>query len=190
MATIFDSQPKPRKGDFLLAEPFMWDPNFKRSVIMLCEHNEEGTFGLVINRPIDLMLGDVLPELSFFEAQLHYGGPCDQNTLHYLHRCSRHVPDCVNLGNGIFWGGDFEIIKEEMIHGNIKPEDIRFYVGYSGWEGQQLSVELSDHSWIVTEGASGYLFEDAADGLWRAVLSDMGGEYRLLANYPEDVAFN
>ena len=190
MPTIFDRQAKPRKGSLLLAEPFMDDPNFRRGVVMLCEHDETSTFGLMLNRPIDAVLGNVLPELAHFEAQLYYGGPCRTETMHYLHRYGKLIDDCVNLGNGVFWGGHFEQIKSYILSGDIIPEGIRFFIGFAGWDGQQLNEELKEHSWFVTESAADYVFADDSNELWRDILRDMGGEYREIANYPENPSLN
>jgi putative transcriptional regulator len=190
MNNIFKIQARPRKGSLLLAEPFMDDPNFKRSVLILCEHNENGTFGLVLSRPLELVLGDVMPDLEYFESRLYYGGPCEQNTMHYLHRYGKLIDDCVNLGNGIFWGGHFEQIKQYILSGDIKPEGIRFYVGFSGWDPQQLNTELDEQSWLVAENTYDYVFSNETDNLWRTILNDLGGDYRQIALYPENPNLN
>lgn len=188
--SIFETQTRPRKGSLLIAEPFMDDPHFKRGVVMLCEHNESGTFGLVLTRPTELMLGDVMPDLEHFTSRLYYGGPCEQNTMHYLHRYGQLIDDCVNLGNGIFWGGHFEQIKQHILTGDIETDGIRFYIGFSGWDKAQLDEEIKEKSWFVTDGTSDYIFaEDTAD-LWRTILTHLGGEYRQIANYPENPNLN
>lgn len=190
MISIFDKQARPNKGSLLLAEPFMDDPNFKRAVIILCEHNETGTFGLVINRTLDLSLGDVMPDLEHFKSNLYYGGPCEQNTMHYLHRYGKLIDDCVNLGNGVFWGGHFDQIRYYINTGQIEPDGIRFYIGFAGWDPQQLHEEIKEKSWLIAESTYDYVFSERVTELWKTILNDLGGEYRQIANYPENPNLN
>jgi putative transcriptional regulator len=178
------------KGDFLIAEPFLGDPNFERSVIILCEHNDQGSFGLVVNQETELMLGDVLEETIYQDFPLFLGGPVENNTLHFLHR----RPDLINGGvaiqENLYWGGDFEQVKTCLNLNQISQEEIRFFAGYSGWGAYQLSEELTQKAWIVTSANADFLFKTPAQNFWREVLRQMGGEYRSIAHYPVDPSLN
>ena len=182
----------PQKGRLLISEPFMGDPYFKRTVVLLCEHDKKtGSFGLVLNRQLDLYLADALPEIADFNAPLYYGGPVEPETLHFLHSYGDLFDDSVEVGKGIYWGGDFEKLKSYMNTRQISPSNIRFYMGYSGWNGTQLTDEMKDSSWIVAPSQAQYIFAQNADQLWRQVLRDMGDDhYRIMSHFPEYPSLN
>jgi len=179
-----------RKCTFLIAEPFLNDPNFERSVILLCEHNENGSFGLVINQQTNLLLSDVLEENIYEDMPLYLGGPVEKNTLHFLHRRPDLIPGSIAVDDGIYWGGDFEQIKREINNFNLTPEEIRFFIGYSGWSSGQLEEEMEHNTWIVSRSDAQFLFSTPAKDFWRDVLKRMGGEYRAIAHYPIDPSLN
>ncbi|WP_347159195.1 YqgE/AlgH family protein [Pontibacter chitinilyticus] len=182
---------KPQSGSLLISEPFLGDPNFERSVILLCNHNEdEGTFGLVLNRSSNLKLSDVIDLYSdTFDAELGIGGPVQYNTLHYIHNLP-DLPQAVKLGEELYWGGDFELLRARISTGLVKATDIRFFLGYSGWTPGQLQEEINKNVWIVNNNAANKLFNLDAESLWRNVLRDMGGKYKVLSNYPLDPRLN
>lgn len=183
--------PDPEKGDFLISEPSMGDPNFDRTVILVCEHNEEGTFGLVMNQLTKLNLNDVLNEELLFEGSLFLGGPVEQNTLHFVHHNSIDIPGAVALNEELSWSGDFEEVKWMMKSGMLSADDIKFFLGYSGWGSGQLRDELDRQSWFVRKNArKEEVFDLGHDELWKAILNKMGGKYKLFSNYPPDPRLN
>jgi len=187
---IFDFNEQPGKGKILLSEPFMLDPNFKRTVILLCEHNEEGSFGFVLNRKTKLFLKDAIPELKSADLPLYYGGPVEPGTLHYLHTLGDQVPDSQEIADGVFWGGDFEVMLM-LVQGNqLKEDQVKFFVGYSGWGPEQIKEELQEDSWFVTQGRADDIFNDDETKLWSGILKELGGDYKSVANYPEDPNLN
>ena len=183
--------PEPEKGDFLLSEPFLNDPNFERTVILVCEHNDEGTFGLVMNKLSDLQLNDVLEEEVTFPTYLNIGGPVEQNTLHFVHRLGQTIDGSIQLNGDLYWSGDFEQVKFLMNSGLVAAEDIQFYLGYSGWASGQLRGEMDSSSWFVRKGATAKeIFDLESDILWKSILREMGGKYKVFSNYPSDPRLN
>ncbi len=183
--------PDPDRGDLLISEPFLSDPNFERTVILICEHNDQGTFGLVLNKITDLTMEDVLTEEVSFSGLLNLGGPVEQNTLHFVHRLGEKITDSIELGNGLFWSGDFEQIKFMLNEGLLDEKDIQFYLGYSGWAEGQLREELDAQSWFVKKGTtSEEIFDMDADEFWKSILKTMGGKYKVFSNYPVDPRLN
>lgn len=176
-------------GKILIAEPFLGDPNFERSVVLLCEHNSSGSFGLVLNQATQSLLSDVVEDI-YSEFPLFIGGPVEQNTLHYIHRLGNLIEDSVSLGNGIYWSGDFESLKSLINIGSVKPTDIRFFLGYSGWGLGQLENELAQNTWITTDINSEEVFDEDAKDIWRSILKKMGGDFKILSNYPIDPRLN
>lgn len=179
----------PEKGCLLISEPHLPDNNFDRSVIYLCEHNEKGSFGLVLNKSSEFSLGELVPQIdSSFNVGI--GGPVENNTLHYLHRNSPMIDSSITLGDNIKWGGDFTQIID-WIKSDGLEEDILFFVGYSGWSEGQLQEEIERNSWIVFPDATEQLvFDTRRNNLWKAVLKEMGGRFSVFANYPSDPRLN
>ncbi len=176
-------------GKLLIAEPFMGDPNFERSVVLLCEYNEKGSFGLVLNQKTNLTLADVMDDV-YMDFPIYLGGPVEQNTLHFIHRLGNQVEGAIEIGNGIYWSGDFDNVKTLINIGVIKEQDIRLFVGYSGWGAGQLDNEMKRNSWITSETNANFIFDTPSDQFWRAILKSMGGEYKVLSNYPTDPRLN
>jgi putative transcriptional regulator len=178
----------PKKGDFLLSEPFMKDPSFKRAVILLSEHNQTGSFGFILNKISDFSVQELILDFPFFEAPVYIGGPVGEDTLHFLHRCGPILENSIKVRENIWWGGNFEQLKEEIRNGNIFPDDIRFFIGYSGWGVGQLKSEMGDNSWIISNKYTDFYGE--SNDLWKTIMQDMGGNYKLLSNFPEDPQLN
>lgn len=182
-------------GSLLISQPFLGDPNFERSVVLLCQHSEaDGTFGLVLNRPSTLVLGDVLelPEphaAAVAQMPLGLGGPVQPDTLHFLHQ-RPDVPGAELVGDDVYWGGDFGVLLGLLLSGELAPEQMRLYVGYSGWTTGQLAGEVQENVWIVHPNAAGKVFTLTSDALWQAILREKGGRYRMLSNYPLDPRLN
>ncbi|MBY0426374.1 MAG: YqgE/AlgH family protein [Cytophagales bacterium] len=181
---------QPEKGKILISEPFLPDPNFERTVVLVCDHNEDGTFGLVLNKPSNLKLCDVIEEVVMENQQLYLGGPVEQNTLHYIHRLGDLIDDSIPLGNNLYWSGNFEQVKQLINLETIQPEDIRFFIGYSGWSKGQLMEELSANSWFVSDANGNDIFDLEPEQLWRGILKKMGGKYKMYANFPVDPRLN
>lgn len=180
----------PDTGSILVSDPFLIDPNFKRSVILLCEHQGKGSVGFILNRPLNLNLKDAIPELEAFEAQLFYGGPVQTDTMHYVHNLGDKIPGSVEISEGVFWGGDFEQVKEMILSGEVEPNNFRFFLGYAGWDKTQLKDEIKEKSWVVKKLKYQNIFKDSPSDLWKSILKRMGGKYALLATYPEDPILN
>ena len=184
-----------RPGTLLISQPYLGDPNFERSVILLCrDEPEDGTFGLVLNRLTSLTLGDVLDlplEAGTAAARLpiYVGGPVEPDTLHYLHRRA-DLPGATDLGQEVYWGGDFEMLLGMIGSGSVAGEDVRLFAGYSGWSAGQLAGEMQGQSWIRHPASAGKVFTLASDAFWRDILREKGGRFKVLANYPVDPRLN
>ncbi|MDF2430762.1 MAG: putative transcriptional regulator [Mucilaginibacter sp.] len=178
-------------GRLLISEPFMIDPNFKRSVILLTEYSEEGAMGFILNHTSEFLLGDLLPDLSYSEIPVFIGGPVANNTLHFIHRCPKKIEGGIEIGKDTYWGGDFETVKELITSYRLSSDEIRFFAGYSGWTPKQLDDEIKEDSWIVANQLSSeIIFSHNEDNLWREVVIGLGQRYAHIANFPENPALN
>lgn len=180
----------PTPGTLLVAVPPLSDPNFRRTVILLCDHSVDGSFGLVLNRPTDLLLSDALDEPLPFDAKLWIGGPVQPDTLHFIHPYEDQIDGALPVLNGAYWGGTFESLCEGVSRERLDADRVRFFVGYSGWGPGQLDAEVDDGAWIVLESDASTVLEDSDDALWRSVLRQLGGEYALLSTFPDDPKMN
>ena len=185
-----DDTLQPGPGVLLVAPPMLHDPNFRRTVVLLCEHGEDGSFGLILNRPLSLQLEEVLEDFAGLDDTLCLGGPVQPNTLHYLHRLGNAVPDTTSISTGISWGGDFEVLKQRLRTEADRSEFFRFFLGYAGWSPGQLDDEIEQGGWFLTRAHEALVFHEDPDRLWRTVLRSMGAEYAMLANFPDDPRMN
>jgi putative transcriptional regulator len=186
-----DSEVDLTPGTLLISAPMMQDPNFRRTVVLLCEHQPgEGTFGLTLNRELDVQLGDVLEDFMAYDPSLYLGGPVQRETLHYLHTRPDDIPGGIPLPGNVHWGGNFDTVQQLAKGGDASAADLRFFLGYAGWGPGQLEAELDEEAWITAPSATDLIFTTEPDNLWRAVLRRMGGEYAVLANFPDDPRMN
>lgn len=180
----------PNKGDLLVAEPFLGDPSFERTVIFLTEHNEEGTLGFVLNKPLEMTINQVLSDFPDFDAPVYYGGPVQQSNIFYVHNKGHLLPGSTHIKEDIYWGGDIDDLRELVNVGTITPNDIRFFVGYSGWGDGQLASELKQRSWLVFESSPEIVFQSGNTEIWKQLLLNFGGNYVIWANSPSDPILN
>lgn len=176
-------------GDILIAEPFLEGRYFSRSVVYVVEHDGKGSIGFVLNKPMSYTTSDLVGELKGLEFPVYLGGPVEQNQLYYLHT-HPELPDALHIADGIYLGGDFGELTRFLKEGQISPQEIRFFAGYSGWESGQLKKELEENSWMVGSMGRDRLFQLPWAELWEKSMSDLGGRYKIWANFPEDPIMN
>jgi putative transcriptional regulator len=157
---------------------------------LLCEHNEEGTFGFVLNNFIEISLTDLIEDLPAFDARISIGGPVNADNLFYLHTLGEHIPGSIEIFDGIYMGGSFEVLQVALESGTLQRNQVRFFVGYSGWSPGQLDDEITRNSWFVGKAKAEDLMNPDIENLWQKVLQDMGSNFSLIAGYPEDPNLN
>lgn len=181
---------EPANGTFLIANPHLNDPNFLRTVVFLCEHGPEGSVGFVMNRKTDQTIGDLVPEMEGRHFPIYEGGPVGLNSVHFLHQYPEQIPGGKEITDGIYWGGDFEILVSLMTEDKIDANKIRFFLGYSGWGEAQLDMEMEEKTWIVAGATKKFVFCRDEQELWKDILKHLGGDYALLINAPIDPRLN
>ena len=177
-------------GTLLISDPFLKDPNFLRSVIFLCEHQEEGTVGFIINKLHDEPLENFITAKGSKHFPLYYGGPVATNTLHFIHQCPDLISEGLEINDGIFWGGDFETVLTLLNANALKTNEIKFFIGYSGWSEGQLEAEIETKSWITRQSTNELIFDTKAEQIWKNELKDLDGEYKQMIHYPLDPQLN
>lgn len=178
-------------GDLLLAEPFMSDINFLRSVILITEKNKDGYVGFVFNKQIEnIRLEDVIDHKYSLTSELYLGGPVEKNLLYIIHSYGDLLEGSLKIADDLYFGCDYTQLNELVGIGLIKPEKLRFFLGYSGWNSKQLEEEVNGNNWIITNSRNYNIFTQDSQKLWQDVLIDMGGKYKMIANFPVDPALN
>ena len=169
----------------------MMDPNFKRAVILITEFSDAGAMGFVLNHVSEFGLSDIIHDITYSEFQLFKGGPVATNTLHFIHRCPDKIEGGIEIWDGIYWGGNFDTVKDLVSTYQLKESEIRFFIGYSGWTDGQLEKELEEDTWIVANKFNpDIIFTSNEETLWKEVVISLGQRYAHIANFPENPALN
>ncbi len=182
---------KPNKGKLLIAEPTLTgDVSFNRSVVLLAEHNEEGSVGFILNKPLEYKINDLVTEIEI-PFQVYNGGPVEQDNLYFIHKVPDLIENSIEISDGIYWGGDFERTIDLINQKMISEDDIRFFLGYSGWSSLQLDQELSSKSWIVVSNEyESAIIQKSPNAFWKEKMVELGGNYLLWSNSPENPSLN
>ncbi len=182
---------KPKKGNLLIAEPaIIGDVSFNRSIVLLADHTHEGSIGFILNKPLEYSISDLVPEVEI-PFKVYNGGPVEQDNLYFIHKVPELIPESIEISLGIFWGGDFSKVVELISNGSIEENDIRFFLGYSGWETNQLEEELKASSWVVTDNVyEKNIIEKDYESFWKEKMLEFGGEYSIWSNAPENPNYN
>jgi putative transcriptional regulator len=175
------------QGKLLVSSPALVDPNFRKTVVLIAHHDEEGAMGLVLSRPSDVPAVAAVPILDGFEGAndpVFVGGPVQPEAFMVV----ADFDDITQAAAPIIAGIGF-------MPADAEPDDLtirrlRLFAGYSGWGSGQLEAELAESSWIVVDAVPDDAFADDPDELWRAVIQRKGGPFALMENMPFDPGLN
>jgi putative transcriptional regulator len=176
------------RGRLLIASPALIDPNFRRTVVLVVAHDEDGAVGLVLNRPTDTEVAEAVPELTELvepEAVVSIGGPVQNEAVVVL----AEWDDLEEAGAIVF--DDVGLMGSEADSDDVgaATRRVRVFAGYAGWGGGQLEAELEESSWVLEAAGAEDIFGDERD-LWGSVLRRKGGAFKLVATMPEDPSLN
>lgn len=180
----FTNQKEARSGVLLISDPFLKEEFFRRSVVLVCEHDDNGTFGFVLNHYLEDDLHQIDNQFPDIKARVSIGGPVDTTNLFYIHSLS-DIEHSFDIMEGLYFGGNFEQIQERLINDETARQSIRFFVGYSGWAAGQLSDELSENGWLVADNISREeILSTSDDDFWKHCLEKQGERFKIIANFP------
>ena len=177
-------------GDILIAKPFLQDGYFKRSVVYMCEHNDKGSLGFIVNKPQGLLLKDIFPHLKNGNFLLFEGGPVSPNQLFYTHTLGAELSDSMEIANGVYWGGNFFELSDLIEQGKVTKDNIRFYVGYSGWNAGQLDEEMKGDSWFSKSSTYLDLMKVDPEELWGHELVKINPGFKAFTDFAFDPSLN
>jgi putative transcriptional regulator len=177
-------------GILLIADPFLKDPNFARTVVLLCEHQDQGSFGFIVNRPFEQKLDELIPDVLIPNIPVFQGGPVQMDTVHFIHQLPDLITGGAEVFPGLYWGGDFAAAIQLVNSNSDDARKIKFFIGYSGWSEGQLQGELDDKSWILSGITPELLFSSEGQEIWKQSLRNMGHSFAMMANFPIDPTLN
>ena len=180
----------PAPGTLLVSGPYLADPYFRRSVVLLCMHDDEGSFGLVLNRPIDMAVSDLMEDMPTVPSSVGIGGPVQSGNLFYLHTLGPRIEGSMKVVDDIHMGGDYDQLKAMLSAAPKLAKHVRFFVGYSGWGADQLNTEIEQRSWLIHPADKRVVMNSRTENLWANTLRTMGPAYAPLANFPEAPSLN
>lgn len=182
---------EPKKGAILISEPFNDDYYFKRSVVLLCDHNDNGSMGFILNNfSLRIKINDLI-EFPQFDGEISIGGPVNTDAIFYVHSLGDLIPDSIKIKDDLFWGGDLEFIKKLVEQKVATEHNLRFFLGYSGWASGQLYRELQKDFWIVSEmNTDSALSIPKCKTIWSDALAKLGNKYKIWSQYPIDPSQN
>ena len=182
----------PAQGSILISEPFLQDAYFQRSVVLLVEHNTQGSMGFVLNKKTDLIVNTFFPELEEYpEIPIYLGGPVSANRLFFIHSLGDLiVPDSVKIKDRLYFDGDFEALTRYIQNGHSIEGKVKFFLGYSGWTEGQLGNEINKNSWVVSHAAKENVLLADGESFWKNSLEQLGSNYEAWTKYPKDPYLN
>ena len=180
-----------KKGNIIVAEPTVFsDENFNRSVILLVDHSQSGSVGFILNKKLEYSTKEIMPELKF-EFPIYNGGPVQQDNLYFIHNKSKLISGSFAIKNEIHWGGDFKKTIDLINEKKIKSDEIKFFLGYSGWDKNQLENEIQSNSWrVVNDNKDDLKLLEHCENIWKDNLTKLGGNYMIWSNSPENPNHN
>ena len=179
------------KGTFLIATPEIESGLFFRSVVLVCEHNPNGSFGIIVNKNLDIELpSDIIDtsELANPNVSIRAGGPVQTNQMMLLHTSDRIPQQTMPICDQVYLGGDLQFLQESIT--DTDGPEIFLCFGYAGWGAGLLEREYLDGHWLILPATKEHLFNTAPEKLWQNLLLEMGGKYATLSMIPEDLTLN
>lgn len=183
-------QNSPTSGSLLISKPSLKDGFFNQSVVMMVEHGEEGSFGFVVNKVIDLSWDSSIINFKGLNHQLFVGGPIMTDKLFFVHTKGELIANSLKITHGLYWGGDIETVKSLIENNKLTQKDIKFFVGYSGWEAEQLDNEIKADTWIIVKGEANDALRNHDSNYWKNMIISLGSQYSDWINYPEHLLMN
>jgi putative transcriptional regulator len=179
----------PKQGRIIISEPFLPGNYFNRATILLVEHTKDGSVGFILNKSADFPITEFLNEFPDFDSDVYIGGPVSTNIIYFIHTLGELLPGSIKVRDNLYWGGDLDKLKTLISSGKAKLDQVRFFLGYSGWGEGQLEKEITENSWLVSEASVENIMQSSGD-FWTECVSSIGGKYSLWKNYPEDPNWN
>ncbi len=191
MDLSFTNEHPPVNGCILIAEPFLDDTYFQRAVVLICNNDQTGAFGFVLNNYLPLKMEDLDEVYASYKGKIALGGPVDNESMYFIHQLNDSVSGGMQIKDDLYYGGNFDELNQHLKQQPSSFDKVRFFIGYSGWGTLQLEEELNLNTWkVVTDFPINELFSNYSDDLWKQLMRKQGPKYSILANAPIDPSNN
>ncbi len=181
---------KIKKGNLIVAKPSVINDNiFNRSVILLSEHNKNDSVGFILNKKVDLKISKLIPSIKA-DFDVFFGGPVETNSIFFIYYNKKKIIKSIKINDYYSWGGDINQVVELINTKKISKDEIKFFLGYSGWSKKQLHNEIKSNSWIIKKEYNSNIIFSNHQHMWRNILNSIGGEFFLWSNTPRDPKLN
>lgn len=177
------------KGKILISTPDISGDIFSRSVVLVIDHNENGAFGLILNKKNSEM-SNRFRSFFDFKIDLYDGGPVENDKIFLIVKGKKVTEQYTEITNEFYLTEDIERIINAVLQNEISIQDIKIFSGYSGWSASQLEEEIQRKVWTVVDVYNLDYTLPNDQTLWKSIMQNLGGEYLLWANAPEDISLN
>ena len=181
---------KAKKGRLLISEPTLFDETFFKSVILLTHYSKEESIGLILNKPTKINLNEILEEINSDQFTIYVGGPVGKNSIQFIHTLGEKISKSIEILEGLYWGGDFDQVTQLINAGEVTREEMKFFIGYTGWGEEQLDKEIREESWIVTKGSNEECIKHTTSQIWSELIKTQKNKYAIWTNLPKDPSLN
>lgn len=190
MFEILSNSVKPKAGRILLSEPFSSDYYFSRSALLLIDFDATGCFGVVLNKALKINASEAITDFPVCDIPVSLGGPVETNRVFFLHSLGNVIPGSLQIKQGLFWGGDFNRLRELASEGIANASNTRIFIGYAGWGKNQLNEELERNAWAVIDFEPNQIFNTPMNILWKKLVNNLGKEYSFWQFLPTNPSLN
>jgi len=175
----------PQKGRIIISEPFLPGSYFSRSTVLLVDYSPKGAVGFILNKPLEKPFNEIFVDFPNCTPEVFVGGPVSNDRLFYIHTLGDLIHGSIRVKDELFWGGDYDEMISVISSGKAQPNQIKFFVGYSGWSAGQLEEEITENSWLIAEADIKQIMI-SNQNFWLESVINAGGHYKTWRNFPED----
>lgn len=182
---------KPAQGKLLISNPFLSDFFFNRATVLLVDHSEDGSFGLIVNKPLEFTIKDFTTLFDSIQSNVFLGGPVKTDGLFYLHTLGETLSNSQLIMDGLWYGGNTEMLNDMIkIHGQDLSDHVRFFLGYAGWIPGQLDEEVEHKSWVIANTDVSEIMGSLSVNFWQSKVHSMGKAFDPWLKIPNDPNLN
>ena len=175
----------PKKGSILISDPFLADGYFTRSVVILCDYSNNGSFGLVLTNYLEIDFSTIDASFPIPNAKVSVGGPVDTEHLFYIHQFGSAIEESILIKENSYFGGNYSQLQQLLQSNKENEKKVRFFLGYAGWGATQLVEELKENAWIVVDNISvEEIMNTDEPEFWKYCLEKQGTRFKIISQFP------
>ena len=179
------------KGKILVSNfTLLNDLEFNKSVIIIVKDDDEATIGFILNKKSKYIISELNESCKGLDLPIYEGGPVAMDSLHFIHKNCKYFNDSIKINDDLYWGMNFKLAVELLKKDKINKNDIKFFLGYSGWEKNQLRGELDENSWLLSKNFKTKDILETSNVFWKKKINEFGEYYKIWSNSPDNPNLN